>query len=241
MNKNTTMIAAGVIIVILIIAAGAYYYTTKNKTHSGVPSNTINKTTNTITNTSTINETMMHEDTINVDYNYTVGNYLTNSTDWTLYLFTKDTPNSGNSVCYGGCATAWPPFYSANITVPSGVNALAFNTITRTGGAKQTTYMGWPLYYYAGDKAAFEVNGQGVGGTWWAVTLPKLTLGNYTGSNTMTSNEMSNSMSSNEMSNSMTGNEMSNSMSDNSMSNTMTENTVNTTTKPTTTISGGYG
>ncbi len=98
------------------------------------------------------------------------GTYLANETGYTLYLYTPDN-DSGNSTCYGLCETYWPPFYAASITVPSGVNASAFGTITRTGGAKQTTYKGWPLYTYVGDSAADQVNGQGVDNTWYAVNI----------------------------------------------------------------------
>jgi predicted lipoprotein with Yx(FWY)xxD motif len=93
-----------------------------------------------------------------------IGNYLANSTGFTLYIYSKDTPNSGNSSCYSTCATNWPPFYSANIVVPSGLNASDFGTITRTGGSKQTTYNGYPLYYFIGDHAAGQTNGQNLVG-----------------------------------------------------------------------------
>jgi predicted lipoprotein with Yx(FWY)xxD motif len=31
------------------------------------------------------------------------------------------------------------------------------------------TLNGWPLYYYAGDSAAGDTNGQAVGGIWWVL------------------------------------------------------------------------
>ena len=45
--------------------------------------------------------------------------------------------------------------------------AADFGTITREDGQKQTTYKGMPLYYFAGDKAAGEVKGQGVKDVWY--------------------------------------------------------------------------
>ncbi len=45
-------------------------------------------------------------------------------------------------------------------------------TITRQDGARQVTYAGHPLYYFAGDSAAGQTNGQGVdgfGALWWLV------------------------------------------------------------------------
>ena len=93
-----------------------------------------------------------------------VGNYLANATGFALYIYTKDTPGSGNSSCYSTCAANWPPFYSANIVAQPGINASQFGTITRTGGSKQTTYKGYPLYYFIGDHASGQVNGQNVAG-----------------------------------------------------------------------------
>jgi predicted lipoprotein with Yx(FWY)xxD motif len=42
-----------------------------------------------------------------------------------------------------------------------------FGTITREDGKKQTTYKGMPLYYFAGDKKAGDVTGQGMGKVWY--------------------------------------------------------------------------
>lgn len=111
--------------------------------------------------------------TVNVTYNKVVGYYLTNSTGWTLYIYTRDTPYSGNSTCYGSCASIWPPFYVSPLTVAPGLNPVNFSVITRTGGAKQLTYDGYPLYYYKYDTAAGTTNGQGVDGTWYVASPSK--------------------------------------------------------------------
>ncbi len=42
-----------------------------------------------------------------------------------------------------------------------------FATTKRTDGAMQVTYNGVPLYYYAADKKAGDVMGQGIGGVWF--------------------------------------------------------------------------
>lgn len=111
---------------------------------------------------------------VNIAFNATVGNYITNSTGFALYIYTRDTPYSGNSTCYVGCANTWRPFYAANITVPQGLNKSSFGTITRNGvitenGNKQTTYEGRPLYLFIGDKAPGEINGQGSQGAWYLI------------------------------------------------------------------------
>jgi predicted lipoprotein with Yx(FWY)xxD motif len=40
---------------------------------------------------------------------------------------------------------------------------------TRTGGAKQVTYGGHPLYYFSGDTAPGQTKGQGVDGVWFLI------------------------------------------------------------------------
>ena len=96
--------------------------------------------------------------------------YLTDSKGMTLYYFTNDA--DGSSACYGGCAKAWPIFYSADLSVGSGLKAADFGTITRTDGSMQTTYMGWPLYYWQNDKKAGDMTGEGVGKVWYVLKVP---------------------------------------------------------------------
>jgi len=87
-----------------------------------------------------------------------------------VYQFDNDTQGSGESSCSGGCLGTWP-------AVPGGDAAPELDgvtgtvaTITGTDGNPQLTLNGWPLYYYAADSAAGDINGQGVGGVWWVVT-----------------------------------------------------------------------
>jgi predicted lipoprotein with Yx(FWY)xxD motif len=101
-----------------------------------------------------------------------IGNYLENRSGFTLYMFAQDTPGNGTSACTGSCAAVWPPFYAnGSLTLPSGLNSSSFSTITRADGSKQTTYNGWPLYYYAPDSSG-KMFGEGAdqfGGLWYAV------------------------------------------------------------------------
>ncbi len=99
---------------------------------------------------------------VNLHYSSTAGNYLTNATGFSLYVYKSDVPYSGSSTCYGTCAKIWPPFYVSNLDLPSGLNASSFGTITRTDGTKQTTYLGYPLYTYSYDTQPYQANGQGV-------------------------------------------------------------------------------
>jgi predicted lipoprotein with Yx(FWY)xxD motif len=87
----------------------------------------------------------------------------------TVYVFDKDTPGSGKSVCSGDCLAKWPPVQatSGEPTVDGVTGQLG--TITRDDGTKQVTLGGMPLYLYSGDSHAGDVTGQSVGGVWWAV------------------------------------------------------------------------
>jgi predicted lipoprotein with Yx(FWY)xxD motif len=109
-----------------------------------------------------------------------LGAVLTDSTGKSLYFFSDDA--TGTSTCTGGCLAAWPTFYinSDSLTIDSSLNKADFGTITHTDGTKQTTYKGWPLYYYVSDAKAGDVAGDGVGGVWF-VAKPDYTvmLANY--------------------------------------------------------------
>ena len=101
-----------------------------------------------------------------------LGSTLVNSGGRTLYLFKADTGTT--SACSGACATAWPPLLATGKpTAGSGVTASKLGTIARSGGCRQVTYNGHPLYLFIKDKKPGDVTGQGVtafGGAWFALT-----------------------------------------------------------------------
>jgi predicted lipoprotein with Yx(FWY)xxD motif len=96
-----------------------------------------------------------------------IGDYLVDAKGMTLYYFTKDTVGKSNAS--DAVIAIWPIFYTANIAVPSNLNTSDFGTITRSDGKMQTTYKGWPLYYYIKDQAAGDTVGQGVNGVWFVI------------------------------------------------------------------------
>jgi predicted lipoprotein with Yx(FWY)xxD motif len=107
--------------------------------------------------------------TVALGENDTLGSFLVDDKGMTLYLFTKDTPNT--TVCYDKCAVAWPPLLTTGDPVAGeGVDASLLGTTNRTDGTVQVTYNGWPLYYYEKDKAPGDVVGQDVGGVWYVVS-----------------------------------------------------------------------
>ena len=96
-----------------------------------------------------------------------LGDILVDGEGRTLYLFTPD--DQGDPTCYDDCAANWPAF-EGPATAGEGSDDSKLGTAERTDGAQQVTYDGWPLYYFAGDEQAGDVNGQGVGDVWYAVT-----------------------------------------------------------------------
>jgi len=97
-----------------------------------------------------------------------LGTVLTDGNGSTLYMFTAD--SGGASACYDACAAKWPPLTSAAApTLGTGLDAEDFTSIARTDGSSQVVFYGMPLYYFAGDKAAGDVNGQGLAGKWYVV------------------------------------------------------------------------
>jgi predicted lipoprotein with Yx(FWY)xxD motif len=89
----------------------------------------------------------------------------------TVYWFAKDT--AAQSKCNGSCATYWPPVIGKAVAAAGTSLPHGFGTIKRADGQLQATYDGHPLYTYAGDTAAGQVNGNDMkasGARWWAVT-----------------------------------------------------------------------
>lgn len=99
----------------------------------------------------------------------TLGAYVVGEGGMSLYIFTPDARAPGKSTCNGDCATAWPPLTVDAVTdVAAGTGVTGtLGTVTRDDGALQVTLGGWPLYYFAGDKAAGDVAGQGLNDVWY--------------------------------------------------------------------------
>jgi predicted lipoprotein with Yx(FWY)xxD motif len=98
-----------------------------------------------------------------------LGTILVDQDGKTLYLFEADSTNKSN--CSGGCLALWPAVMaSGSATAGNGVSAGMIGTAT---GSSQVTYAGHPLYWFSGDTAAGDTNGEGLtdfGGAWYAVS-----------------------------------------------------------------------
>jgi predicted lipoprotein with Yx(FWY)xxD motif len=140
--------------------------------------------------------------------NSTLGPIVVDGAGRTLYRFDKDTASPPASNCEGACAKLWPPVLVGTQLSLTGVNQALLGTIKRADGTVQLTLHGWPLYRYAGDSAPGDVNGEGVGGVWFAVrptgakALPASSASN---SNSSTSNSNSGNSSNNENSTGSSG------------------------------------
>jgi predicted lipoprotein with Yx(FWY)xxD motif len=103
----------------------------------------------------------------------TLGNYLTDDHGRTLYYFDKDTPQT--SACEGNCLVNWPAYTASGTSSPTGVAGSDLGVITRSDGSKQSTYKGYPLYYFIQDKEHGDVKGQDVNHVWFVVDPAKFT------------------------------------------------------------------
>ncbi|MEJ7588877.1 MAG: hypothetical protein WKI04_15080 [Ferruginibacter sp.] len=125
---------------------------------------------------------------VHVDSNNQAGRYIADKDGRTLYFFSNDV--NGASNCTGGCTTNWTVVnLDITTTFTGGLLAGDFSTITLASGAKQSTYKGWPLYYYSPAgvaEAAGQTTGEGIGNVWF-VAKPdySIMIGNFqlTGSN----------------------------------------------------------
>jgi predicted lipoprotein with Yx(FWY)xxD motif len=83
-------------------------------------------------------------------------------------MYTKDTQGTQASTCTGGCAAAWPAALASATPTLTGITGTVTMIPTASGG-KQLALNGWPLYYFAKDKAAGDTLGQGVGSVWYVL------------------------------------------------------------------------
>src|SRR5258706_5667593 len=116
---------------------------------------------------------------INLTSNSTLGSILTDNKGQTLYFFSQDA--NGQSSCTSGCTSTWPVFHTAGTPVlGTGLADADFGELTRADGTRQTTFKGWPLYYFAPNndgklEKLGEANGDGVASEWF-VARPDYTI-----------------------------------------------------------------
>ncbi|MFE1286601.1 hypothetical protein [Streptomyces sp. NPDC058751] len=101
-----------------------------------------------------------------------LGTVVTDGKGYVLYRFDTDSANPTRVSCYDTCATLWPAATTTDrgSVTTKGIDKSLVSTVKRNDGTTQITLAGWPLYRYAKDDEPKEPYGQGVDGTWWAVT-----------------------------------------------------------------------
>lgn len=83
-----------------------------------------------------------------------------------MSLYTFDSDTGGTSTCYDDCAANWPPVTTTGMVHGDAGVTGTIDATQRTDGTSQVRYNGDPLYYFAGDSAPGDTNGDGVGGVW---------------------------------------------------------------------------
>ena len=100
-----------------------------------------------------------------------LGTILVDSKGNTLYVFLQDTGDT--STCTGDCAASWPALIAKGEVKAGGggdVDESLLGTSARDDGKMQVTYNGHPLYFFSGDQAPGDTNGQGIGDVWFVVS-----------------------------------------------------------------------
>lgn len=101
-----------------------------------------------------------------------VGGMNSGKNGYTLYVFDNDLGTAG-STCNDECASNWPPVLVTDSEVD---NIKGLSMVMRDDGSMQVTYLGRPLYLYAGDTQSGDMNGQGVNDVWWKVSQEQVAL-----------------------------------------------------------------
>ncbi|MGW3598407.1 SCO0930 family lipoprotein [Streptomyces sp. NPDC005167] len=99
-----------------------------------------------------------------------LGNIVVDKRGMTVYRFKKDSAWPMKSACTGACLSKWPVVAPLAKNDVSGVTTKGFVTFNRPDGLKQQSINCWPIYTFSGDAKPGDTNGQGVGGTWYAVS-----------------------------------------------------------------------
>ncbi|MGW5852493.1 SCO0930 family lipoprotein [Streptomyces sp. NPDC055254] len=98
-----------------------------------------------------------------------LGAHIVDGKGMTVYRFKPDTAWPMVSKCTDDCLAKWPVVAPVDKANTKGITERNYLVLDRPDGKKQQTVDCWPVYTFAGDKKPGDTNGQGVGGTWYAV------------------------------------------------------------------------
>lgn len=96
----------------------------------------------------------------------TMGSVLTDAQGKTLYVLLTDSKNpeekkAALAACDKACLSKWAPVRADGRPLARDLMPGLLGSVKRADGTGQATYRDWPLYVYADDTKAGEVNGQG--------------------------------------------------------------------------------
>ena len=96
-----------------------------------------------------------------------LGQILTAANGMTVYSFMPDAQSA--PTCTDACAQTWPPLTvdgASAVTGGDGVDGRC-SVLPSTPLRVPKSRTGWPLYFFSGDSAPGDTNGQGQGGVWF--------------------------------------------------------------------------
>jgi predicted lipoprotein with Yx(FWY)xxD motif len=102
----------------------------------------------------------------------TFGMVLAASNEHTLYRYTPDSKGVNRCSSNATCNKFWPALLvkaGVRPTAGEGASSSLVGTMKAAHGMAQVTYAGYPLYFFAGDKAKEQTKGQGFEGKWYVV------------------------------------------------------------------------
>jgi predicted lipoprotein with Yx(FWY)xxD motif len=108
------------------------------------------------------------EEVVKIHLTNRYGKILVTPAGYTIYTYNLDTKNHSN--CYAFCLHLWPPLVVSNGVQPVGHGVSNLGAITRSGGLRQVTYKGKPLYIFVFDHIPGRISGEGNG--WSVVHIP---------------------------------------------------------------------
>jgi len=108
-------------------------------------------------------ETYSHSDQPRMTTQTASNTVMTTPAGMTVYTYDKD--GSGQSTCYGPCASYWPPVEASRGQNPSGDMSI----IRRSDGSMQWAKQGRPLYTFAEDTRQGDMKGENYQQNWHVV------------------------------------------------------------------------
>jgi predicted lipoprotein with Yx(FWY)xxD motif len=98
-----------------------------------------------------------------------LGFVMAKASGYVVYTYSKDTKGHAPA-CTGSCASSWAPVTGIPKAGPSDNFPGSFAVVTGSGGAKDITYNGYPIYTMVGAPV-LSTKGDGVDGQWHVIKL----------------------------------------------------------------------